>query len=240
MKNIEPEVLKSGFGVNFLFWPGEFQENCRRLSQRIWWRFFSANFSALFFQDFRPPPKKSRPKFTPRIVGSPLQFHFLKPNFYSRRFSAYGGDHKVAGFSPPPSRKNKKAPWTLSLSHLLRSYTPHTKFKTDPSELQNTAPFSFLQLVLEGGFGVYLRRVWGSEGSCFPMCWGKLRSILDQADKVSTMQCMHLLRDILDWKDPSHEDPFYIPSRCECTKIARLSAIAIVIQAVTWQCHPLV
>ena len=54
-----------------------------------------ANFSALLFQGFRPP-KKFTPKFTSRIVGTPLQFHFLEPKIYSRRFSAYGGDQDLA------------------------------------------------------------------------------------------------------------------------------------------------
>ena len=59
----------------------------------------SANFDGDFFQRlFRPcfsresatPPKKnSRSKFTPKLVGIPLQFHFL---IVSRWFSAYGGD----------------------------------------------------------------------------------------------------------------------------------------------------
>ena len=64
---------------------------------------FSANFDCRFFlQIFRPcfstvsglPPKNSRPKFTPEIVAIPLQFHFLEPKMFSRRFSAYGGDQK--------------------------------------------------------------------------------------------------------------------------------------------------
>ena len=82
----------------------------RHYAERIWGEFFilvrrivgklPANFSANFageffslvFPRFQATPKKSRPKFTSRIVGIPLQFHFLEPKIYSRRFSAYGGD----------------------------------------------------------------------------------------------------------------------------------------------------
>ena len=28
-ENVGPDVMQSGFGVNFLFWSGEFEENCR-------------------------------------------------------------------------------------------------------------------------------------------------------------------------------------------------------------------
>ena len=53
----------------------------------------------LVFQCSGPPPptqkKKWRPKFTPKLVGIPLQFHFLEPKMFSRRFSAYGGDQQI-------------------------------------------------------------------------------------------------------------------------------------------------
>ena len=63
---------------------------------------FSAKFDGEFFpRIFRPcfaripgppPPPK---KFTPRIVGIPLQFHFLEPKIYSHRLSAYWGDQDL-------------------------------------------------------------------------------------------------------------------------------------------------
>ena len=56
-------------------------------------------FFGLFF------PKNSHPKFTSRIVGIPLQFHFLEPKIYSRRFSACGGDQKIAGKVCSPTRR---------------------------------------------------------------------------------------------------------------------------------------
>ena len=43
--------------------------------------------------DFSPPPPPK--KFTPKLVGIPLQLHFLKPKCFSRRFSAYRGDQDV-------------------------------------------------------------------------------------------------------------------------------------------------
>ena len=79
---LEPGVLQSGFGVNCLFWPGEFQENCRRISQRILVAILFCNAFGLVFPGFQASPPKSRPKFTPEIVGIPLQFHFLEPNFF--------------------------------------------------------------------------------------------------------------------------------------------------------------
>ena len=91
-----PDVMQSGFGVNFLFWSGELWENGRRISQWILMANFDSEFFGLvFFPGFQATPKNSRPKFTSRIVGIPLQFHFLEPKIYSRRFSAYGGDQLI-------------------------------------------------------------------------------------------------------------------------------------------------
>ena len=55
---------------------------------------FDSEFFGLVFPGVQARPKNSRPKFTSRIVGSPLQFHFLEPKIYSRRFSAYVGDQQ--------------------------------------------------------------------------------------------------------------------------------------------------
>ena len=61
---------------------------------------FSANFDGekfpqifrpCFFQGLQAPPKK----VTPKIVGIPLQFHFLEPKIVSHRFSAFGEDHEL-------------------------------------------------------------------------------------------------------------------------------------------------
>ena len=32
-KDVDPEVLQSRFGVNFLIWSGEIRQNCHRISQ---------------------------------------------------------------------------------------------------------------------------------------------------------------------------------------------------------------
>ena len=58
---------------------------------------FDIEFFGLAFPGFQATQKNSRPKFMSRIVGIPLQFHFLEPNIYSRRFSAYGGDQHSSG-----------------------------------------------------------------------------------------------------------------------------------------------
>ena len=52
---------------------------------------FDSELFGLVFPGFQATPKNSRPEFTSRIVGIPLQFHFLEPKIYSRRFSAYRG-----------------------------------------------------------------------------------------------------------------------------------------------------
>ena len=88
-----PDVMQSRFGVNFVFWPGEL---LGKLPAN-----FSANFDSEFFGVVFPGasghPKNSRPKFTSRIVGISLQFHFLEPKLYSWRFAAYGGDQDFFG-----------------------------------------------------------------------------------------------------------------------------------------------
>ena len=84
---------------DFFIWSGDFLENCRRISQRILMANFDREFFGLVFSSASGHPKNSRQKFTSRIVGIPLQFHFLEPKIYSRRFSAYGGDQHLPHFS---------------------------------------------------------------------------------------------------------------------------------------------
>ena len=50
------------------------------------WQIFFAKFSVLFFQGFRPPPKKITPKIHAQRVGISLQCHFLEPNFFTLIF----------------------------------------------------------------------------------------------------------------------------------------------------------
>ena len=52
-----PDVMQSGFGVNFLFWSGELQENCRRISQRILMANFDSEIFGLVFPGLQVTPK---------------------------------------------------------------------------------------------------------------------------------------------------------------------------------------
>ena len=73
-----------------------------RFCRAVWGEFFILEFVGLFFPGLQAPPKNSRPKFAPKLVGIPLQFHFLEPKIESRRFSACGGggDRKMIRSSP--------------------------------------------------------------------------------------------------------------------------------------------
>ena len=93
-----------------LFYFGNYHWRCwsRRYAERICCEFFilvrrilgklPANFSANFdgkyfglvFPGFQATPKNSRPKFTSRIVGIPLQFTFLNPNLFTAIFCLGG------------------------------------------------------------------------------------------------------------------------------------------------------
>ena len=107
----EPEVLQSGFGVNFIFWHGELWENCRRIN------FDGEKFAENFPQIFRPcflpgfqaRPKNSHPKFTPRIVGIPLQFHFLEPNCFFHADFLLTGEINIFPEQEEKRRKTKKS-----------------------------------------------------------------------------------------------------------------------------------
>ena len=81
-----PDVMQSGFGVNFLFWSGEFWENCRRISQRI----LMANFSALFFQGFRSPQKIHAQNSRQELSAFLSNFTLLKPKFIHGDFLLTG------------------------------------------------------------------------------------------------------------------------------------------------------
>ena len=54
-------------------------EDFRKIAGKFPQQIYPANFSALFLQGFRPPPKNSPQNFTPRIVGIPLQLHIFGP-----------------------------------------------------------------------------------------------------------------------------------------------------------------
>ena len=84
-------------------------DRSRACAERIWGncpkflsKFFQQIFPALFLQDFTPPSKKnSRPKFTPRIVGSPLQFQIFELNIFVHADSLLAGEttsHRIGPF----------------------------------------------------------------------------------------------------------------------------------------------
>ena len=60
-KFLSLRFCRADFGVNFYIGPANVRKIASEFSQRILITIFSANVSALFFQDFRPPKK-----FTPR------------------------------------------------------------------------------------------------------------------------------------------------------------------------------
>ena len=77
----DPEVLKSGFGVIFLIWSGEFWEIAKFHSEFLQ-RFFSENFSVLFLQGFRPPPKNQAQNSHPKSSAFLSNIKFLNPSFF--------------------------------------------------------------------------------------------------------------------------------------------------------------
>ena len=77
-----PRFCRADLGCMFYFGLANLG-NCQRISQRILMAiFFRKFFGLVFFPGFQAPRKKSRPRFTPRIVGIPLQFHFLEPKCF--------------------------------------------------------------------------------------------------------------------------------------------------------------
>ena len=71
--------LQSGLGVNFLVWPGEFQENCRRISQQISMANFVRELFGLVSPGFEAPSKihalNSHPKSSEFLSKCPKWFH---------------------------------------------------------------------------------------------------------------------------------------------------------------------
>ena len=70
----DPEVLQCGFGVKVCFCLAHFWKIARELLSEFVGDLFPQVFG-LVLQGFRPH-KKSSPKFTPQIVGIPLQCQF--------------------------------------------------------------------------------------------------------------------------------------------------------------------
>ena len=67
ISGLQPEILvptlcRADLGWIFYFGPANFRKIAGEFLSEFWWRILIANFSALFFQGFRPPQK-----FTPKI-----------------------------------------------------------------------------------------------------------------------------------------------------------------------------
>ena len=75
--NVGPDVMQSGFGVNFLFWSGEFEENCRRISQRILMANFDSEYFGLVFPGFQATPKVHAQNSRPELSAFLSNFTFL-------------------------------------------------------------------------------------------------------------------------------------------------------------------
>ena len=85
-----PTLCRAELGWIFYFGPANFRKIAGEFLSEFWWRILIANFSALFFQGFRPPKK-----FTPKIHvqkcrhSSPISL-FLNPKFIHGDFLLTG------------------------------------------------------------------------------------------------------------------------------------------------------
>ena len=82
--------MQSGFGVNFLFWPGEFWETCRRISQRILMANFDSEFLGLVFPGFQATQKIHAQNSRPEMSAFLSNFTFLNPKFIHGDFLLTG------------------------------------------------------------------------------------------------------------------------------------------------------
>ena len=75
---VDPEVLQSGFGVNsFLFWSGEFSENCLQISQRILPASFFPRICHPCFSRASGPQKMQAQPSRPKLLAFPTNFTLL-------------------------------------------------------------------------------------------------------------------------------------------------------------------
>ena len=79
---LTPRSCRADFGVNFLNLVRRNSGKLQANSQQILIANFARECFGLVFQGLRTPPQK----FTPRIASILLEFHFLEPNIFSRRF----------------------------------------------------------------------------------------------------------------------------------------------------------
>ena len=80
---IDPEGLQSGFGLNFVFWSGEFWENCPSISRRI----LAANFQLVSRGPQAPLSQEIHPRNSrPELLALFSNFRCLKPTFFHADF----------------------------------------------------------------------------------------------------------------------------------------------------------
>ena len=99
-ERIGPDVMQSGFGVNFLFWSGELWENCRRISQRILMANFDSEFFGPIFPGFQAPQKIHTQNSRPELSAFLSNFTFLNPKFIHGDFLLAGETKKEAVLAP--------------------------------------------------------------------------------------------------------------------------------------------
>ena len=75
---------------DFFFWSGEFQENCRRISQRILMANFDSEFVGLVFQGFQATQKIHTQNSRPELSAFLSNFTFLNPKFIHGDFLLTG------------------------------------------------------------------------------------------------------------------------------------------------------
>ena len=107
---VEPVVVQSGFGVIFFYFG---LVNLRKIGSEFGWRIFSANLSALFFQDFSPPPPQIHaPNSRPKLSALFSNFTFLNPNFFVTPIFCLQGRPKLAALHPSSHKQFELAIWS--------------------------------------------------------------------------------------------------------------------------------
>ena len=96
--------MQRGFGVNFLFWSSEFQENCRRNSQRNLMANFDSDFFGLLFPGFQATQKIHAQNSRPELSAFLSNFTFFNPKFIHGDF-LLTGETKIFRSCPPTSEK---------------------------------------------------------------------------------------------------------------------------------------
>ena len=120
-----PTLCRADLGWIFYFGPANFRKIAGEFLSEFWWRIFLAKFSALFLSGLQATQKIHALISRPEIVGIPLQFHFLEPEIYSRRFSAYGeGQLLCLCVSQPQTLRAQR----------LKNFNLDWKFQSRPSE----------------------------------------------------------------------------------------------------------